>query len=87
MGFFVSIDGGWAPRHIHATIEQAITEARRLSEAPTLSNRTIRILQETMTLIPHYMGIHGEKYLVINNPSVPINVGYALDLMRARLVK
>ena len=47
----VSVDGSWAPRRQHETLDAALIEADRLAKLPELKNRRFRIVQEVMIAI------------------------------------
>lgn len=86
MGFLVSVDGERAPRFVHETAEQAITEAIRLQNTRVGSGYRIRILSEVFILDPKLDSSNSvtpikDRFRVIDK-SVKLSLGFIFDTFK-----
>lgn len=58
MSYYVSVDGGRAPEHLHECKLEAVAEARRLSEMPQNRGRAVRVLKQVGCFIPVQIQSH-----------------------------
>jgi hypothetical protein len=90
MGFMVSVDGMRAPKYVHATIDDAITEAMRIQQLSVEQRgwcQPVRITEEVMTL-PSVQrnGLMNLDELDIIRNSVQVKIDTMVQLFR-RCVK
>lgn len=61
MTYYVSVDGGHAPKHQHECRLEAVAEARRLACMPQNRERAIRVLKEVGVFVPVRVESHEWK--------------------------
>lgn len=86
MGFLVSVDGGRAPRFVHETAEQAITEAIRLQNTSVGNGQRVRILSEVFVLESNTKRQGNvepikDRFRVIDK-SVKLSLGFIFDTFK-----
>lgn len=79
MGYLVSIDYRSAPSKVHATFDEALIEAVRLSKLPKHHLVNIRILEEVAVLAP---GVGALSRLHVQNPRTVVSAGVLMDLLK-----
>lgn len=86
MGFMVSVNGGRAPAFVHDTVEQAITEALRLSKTRVGIGHEIQIVKQVMTIPARASGAYIDWSAVkVHDRNVTLNVGFWFDCMTKKL--